>query len=68
MPFVQRQNCSTAEAYRQYAEELRTVAGSMRPGANRDTLLGVATNFDAMAQSADGIARCETGLLSPNEL
>jgi len=44
-----------ATRYRQYAEELRTIAADYESRPNRDALLKLAKNYEQMANTMDAI-------------
>jgi hypothetical protein len=50
---------NTATRYRQRAEELRVIAESSRDGRTRKLLLGVAEDYDRMAETMERIAQSD---------
>jgi hypothetical protein len=50
---------NTATRYRQRAEELRVIVESSRDGRTRKLLLGVAEDYDRMAETMERIAQSD---------
>jgi hypothetical protein len=61
MPLRAREQITRVEAYRWYAESLRSIADRLRPSKSRSKLMSIADDFERMATTVERIARSKEG-------